>query len=206
MRQCMTLRLLAILFVAIFFFVPLFCSPGHAAKGAPSVGVTDFGPKIDNKAPIKITADRMEARQQARTILFDGHVVVRQSDLTITSKQLKVILAKEDQNAPSAPKATKASNTSQASQADSSPQQRVDYIDFTGDVRVTQQDRVATAQEAIFYQKEQKILLEGSPVVTKGQDRIEGKLITIYLKDNRCVVEGGSGAQVRAVLFPEKKQ
>lgn len=194
----MTFRLLPGLAVTLFFCSMLVCVPAFAAgDAAPQGGVTNFAPKLDNKAPIHITSDRMEAHQQARTIVFEGHVCVKQSDLTITSNKLKVIMAKGDAK-------TKAPQSGAGEQSD--PQQRIDYIDFTGDVRVTQQDRVATAQEAIFYQNEQKILLEGSPVVTKGQDKIQGKLITIYLNDNRCVVEGGSGSQVRAVLFPEKKQ
>ncbi len=49
-------------------------------------------------------------------------------------------------------------------------------------------------------------MLHGRPVVTKGQDRIEGNLITIYLKEGRSVVESGSGAPVQAVLFPAKKE
>ena len=49
-------------------------------------------------------------------------------------------------------------------------------------------------------------MLHGRPVVTKGQDRVEGDLITIYLKEGRSVVEGGGGAPVQAVLFPGKKE
>ena len=78
--------------------------------------------------------------------------------------------------------------------------QRIDYIEFEGDVKVTQQDRLATANKAIFYQKEQKIVLHGRPVVTKGQDRVEGNLITIYLKEGRSVVEG-SGRERRCRPF-----
>ena len=132
--------------------------------------MTDFAPKIDNKAPIKITSDRMEAHQQARTVIFQGHVIVRQNDLTITAKQLNVILAKENKDLKSKSnskpelkskskpesKSKPKPEVSPPATADSSPQQRIDYIDFKGDVRVTQQDKVATSQEAIFFQKDQK--------------------------------------------------
>jgi lipopolysaccharide export system protein LptA len=193
------MRLLASLLVALVFFLAILSAPARAATGSTSQNqLTGITPSINNKSPIHITADKMVANQQARTIVFQGHVCVRQNDLTITSNLLTVTMAQQN------PKQTP--NVKQPANNDSNPSQRIDYIDFKGDVKVTQQDRVATAQEAIFYQKQQKILLEGSPVVTKGQDRIQGKLITIYLKDNRCVVEGGGGAQVRAVLFPEKKQ
>ncbi|MCL5406332.1 MAG: hypothetical protein M1398_06395 [Deltaproteobacteria bacterium] len=199
MSKFITMRLLASLLVALVFFLAILSAPARAATGSTSQNqLTGITPSINNKSPIHITADKMVANQQARTIVFQGHVCVRQNDLTITSNLLTVTMAQQN------PKQTP--NVKQPANNDSNPSQRIDYIDFKGDVKVTQQDRVATAQEAIFYQKQQKILLEGSPVVTKGQDRIQGKLITIYLKDNRCVVEGGGGAQVRAVLFPEKKQ
>ncbi len=199
MSKFITMRLLASLLVALVFFLAILSAPARAATGSTSQNqLTGITPSINNKSPIHITADKMVANQQARTIVFQGHVCVRQNDLTITSNLLTVTMAQQN------PKQTP--NVKQPANNDSNPSQRIDYIDFKGDVKVTQQDRVATAQEAIFYQKQQKILLEGSPVVTKGQDRIQGKLITIYLKDNRCVVEGGGGAQVRAVLFPEKKE
>jgi lipopolysaccharide export system protein LptA len=139
----------------------------------------------------------MEANQDQKIIIFENHVVVTQDDVTITSNRLKVTLLQGENQQPAS--------------VDSSPSQKIDYIEFEGDVKFTQLDRVATAQKAIFYQKDQKIMLHGRPVVTRGQDRIEGKLITIYTKEGRSVVEGGSDGQggeipVRATLYPGKKE
>jgi len=176
--------------MAFLFLTFASCLFSHAADGSKAPKQTsDLNEKLTgSKSPIHITADRMEANQDERTIIFENHVVVRQDDLTITSKRLKVILL-QGENQPAS--------------ADPSAAQRIDYIEFQGDVKVTQQDRLATADKAIFYQKDQKIMLHGRPVVTKGQDRIEGNLITIYLKEGRSIVEGGP---VQATLFPEKKE
>jgi lipopolysaccharide export system protein LptA len=193
MRRIITLRALVSFFPAVFVSL-LICYPlTHAAnetnarKQPPNMNEK----LVNSKSPIHITADRMETNQDERTIIFESHVVAQQDDVTITSNRLKVTLL------PGEKKPASAGTTAT---------ERIDYIEFEGDVKVTQQDRLATANKAIFYQKEQKIILHGRPVVTKGQDRIEGDLITIYLKEGRSVVEGGGGAPVQAVLFPEKKE
>ena len=179
--------------IALFLFTFAFCLFSYAADGSKAPKQTqDLNEKLAaSQSPIHITADRMEANQDERTIIFESHVVVRQDDVTITSNRLKVTLLQGE---------------NQSAQGDPTASQRIDYIEFEGDVKVTQLDRCATANKAIFYQKDQKIMLHGRPVVTKGQDRIEGNLITIFLKEGRSIVEGGSGAPVQATLFPEKKE
>ncbi len=198
MSRIKTVRVLVGLFPAVFLSL-LVCWQVHAAEGtktdkrAPDMGVN----LVKSDSPINITADRMEAKQDDRTIIFEGHVIVVQDDLTITSNRLKVTaLPAEKQPAEKQPAASKTA----------SPSEKIDYIEFEGDVRVTQQDRLATANKAIYYQKEQKIIMNGRPVVTKGQDRVEGDIITIYLQQGRSIVESGSGTPVKALLFPAKKE
>jgi lipopolysaccharide export system protein LptA len=194
MRKIKTLLVLACLFPA-FSISSLICCPlSHAAEKVEKKAPDINDQLAKSESPIHITADRMESDQEKKIIVFQGHVFVQQDDLNITSNSLKVFLLPGD-------KVEKASNAVEAT-----PSQKIDYIEFEGDVKVTSKDRLATANKAIFYQKEQKITLHGRPVVTQGQDRVEGNLITIYLKQSLSIVEGGSGAPVQAVLFPEKKE
>ena len=44
----------------------------------------------------------------------------------------------------------------------------------------------------------------GHPHVAQGQDTIAGRLITLYLQDNRSVVEGGGEQPVQAVIYPSQ--
>ena len=46
----------------------------------------------------------------------------------------------------------------------------------------------------------------GKPQFSQGQDTIKGRLITLYLPEQRTVVEGGQDNPVHAVLYPEKKE
>jgi lipopolysaccharide export system protein LptA len=163
---------------------------------AASAGKNDKqNPTISEKigkseSPIQIVADRMEVQQAERVLVFDGHVVVRQDDVTITGHRLKVTGLPPEKG----------------KNKEDSISEKIDYIEVDGDVKVTQKDRIATAEKAIFYQREQKVVMRGHPSVTKGKDRIEGTTITIYLLQGRSVVEGGKEAPVQAVLFPGKKE
>ncbi|MFZ2447023.1 MAG: LptA/OstA family protein [Syntrophobacteraceae bacterium] len=180
--------LLSAAFLAYVFFAPV----GAAAAEKPEkqekqkLSLSDKISK--SESPIHISADRMEARQQERTLVFEGHVLVQQDDVTLTGARLKVVALPEDKKNPGA-------------MAD-----KIDYIEVEGDVKVTQKDRIATAQKAVFYQKGQKIVLSGRPTVSGGKDKIEGSVITIYLEQGRSVVEGGKEIPVQAVLFPGKKE
>lgn len=214
MRKIKTLRVLACLFPAFSISLLICCLVSHAAEKAEKKAPQTNDQLIKSDSPIHITADRMESNQEQKIITFEGHVFVQQDDLNITSNHLKVVLLPGDkvEKAPATGdkvvKAPAAGDKVENGSATGEPtaSQKIDYIEFTGDVKVTSKDRLATADKAIFYQKEQKITLHGHPVATQGQDRVEGNLITIYLQQSLSIVEGGSGTPVQAVLFPEKKE
>ncbi len=178
---------------ALLTFPSIFPGRADAAgengkNGKKEITVSEKIAKSDS--PIHITADRLEARQNERTMIFEGHVVVKQDDSTVTGNRMKVVALPPEKGKPAGDS--------------SSMSEKIDYIEMEGDVKVTQKDRLAAADKAIFYQQEQKIVMRGHPSVTQGKDKIEGTLITIYLQQNRSVVEGGREAPVQAVLFPKK--
>jgi lipopolysaccharide export system protein LptA len=65
---------------------------------------------------------------------------------------------------------------------------------------------VATAEKAVYYQSEEKMVLTGNPVVRMGKDFVEGDRITMFLKEERSVVESSKDKKVRAVIFPKGKK
>jgi lipopolysaccharide export system protein LptA len=143
---------------------------------------------LQNDAPIHIASDRMEVDQNDKVVTFEGHVVVQQKDLTITGKLMRVYTSKGD-------------TSTESSKAD-----RIDRIEVEGDVKISQQDKIATADKAVYYHDKQKIVLMGKPQFSQGQDTIKGRLITLYLPEQRTVVEGGENTPVHAVLYPERKE
>jgi lipopolysaccharide export system protein LptA len=145
------------------------------------------GPKaVKSDSPMHVAGDRMEVNQNDRTIVFEGHIIVQQDDLTITGKRLKVFAAggAEKDNQPTM-------------------MDKVDRIEVEGDVSISQKDRVATADKAVYYHQEQKIVLIGNPKVAQGRDSVEGRVITMYIAQGKSVVEGGEQAPVHAVLHPK---
>lgn len=171
------------------FFLSAAIHPALAAPpkaGSPIPG----GKAIKSDAPLHIASDRLEVKQNEKTIFFEGHVVVQQEDLTITGKILKVFAA---------------ASAGKDKNSESSMMDKIDRIEIEGDVKISQQDKVATADKAVYYHDEQKIVLTGNPVVSQGADKVQGRMITLYIEQGRSVVEGGAQTPVQAILHPSRK-
>ncbi|QCQ23074.1 lipopolysaccharide transport periplasmic protein LptA [Desulfoglaeba alkanexedens] len=152
---------------------------------------TPKGPEVKALAggsPLHVASDRMVVDQRSNTIRFEGHVVVKQDDLVITGKRLTVY-AKEG-----------------ADLAENQMMEEVERIEVEGEVTITREDKVARAEKAVFFQKEQKIMLSGNPRLMQGKNTVQGRLITLYLEEERSVVEGTSDQPVQAVLHPKRSE
>jgi lipopolysaccharide export system protein LptA len=168
----------------------LFCSQtgGFAAETAGSSLKQNV---LQSDSPLHIASDRMEAKQKEKTILFEGHVQVRQDDLTITGNQMRVYAAEAKKG---------------AKPGDPAMMDQIDRIEVEGNVKITQKEKMATAEKAVYYHQTRKIVLMGNPSVAQGQDKVAGRLITLYLNEERSVVEGSEGTPVQAVLHPARKE
>jgi len=134
----------------------------------------------DTTQPIEITAQKLELIQQQRQSIFTGDVVATQGDMTLSADKLTVFLLEN--------------------------QDQIDRLEAVGTVKVVQLDRVATADLAIFYQLEEKLVLSGHAVVVQDNNRVSGEEIVIYLKENRSVIKSSNNSRVKAVIVPVKKQ
>lgn len=162
------------------------CVPGSAP--AQKKSVKSQADLLKSGEPIQISSDRMELDQKSSTVTFEGHVVVVQGKLTITGKRL-TIYAEQG-----------------AARSKEKIVEQIDRIEMQGDVRVSQEDKLATAGKAVFYNKEQKIVLSDQPQLMQGSDRVQGALITLYLEHEKSVIEGSDARPVQAVLHPKKGQ
>ncbi len=178
-------RWLAGLLLAVLVSFPVSGQSAEKKNTKPAAART--GP-LKSGAPLNIASDRMEVSQKDRTILFEGHVVIQQEDLTITGRRMVVFAAA----------------SGRGREDGSSMMEQIDRIEIEGDVRISQREKVATADKSVYYHGEQKIVLMGNPMVSQGEDRVQGRLITLYLADGRSVVEGGESSPVQAVLHPRK--
>jgi lipopolysaccharide export system protein LptA len=68
----------------------------------------------------------------------------------------------------------------------------ISRIEATGRVKIEKQDGRATCQRAVYYEDEKKIVLTGEPVAWQKGTRVTGRQITMFLDEDRSLVEGGS--------------
>ncbi|MDH3998295.1 MAG: lipopolysaccharide transport periplasmic protein LptA [Desulfuromonadales bacterium] len=134
----------------------------------------------ERKGPVEVSADRMEADDQANQLVFVGNAVATQDDITISADRLVVKYGGQEK--------------------------KVEQLVAQGHVRIAQGERIATGDKAIFFQVEQKIVLSGAPKVSDQKNFIEGHEITLYLKDERSVISGGDGGRVSAQFFPKSEE
>jgi lipopolysaccharide export system protein LptA len=72
----------------------------------------------------------------------------------------------------------------------------LEKVEAIGHVKITQDNSHATCQKAVYFSTEEKIILTGEPVAWEKGTRVSGKLITIYLAEERSVVEGDSHVRI----------
>jgi lipopolysaccharide export system protein LptA len=81
----------------------------------------------------------------------------------------------------------------------------VERVEASGDVRITQGNRVATGQKGTFYREEGRVVLTGSARVHQGEDFVEGDEITVLLGEEKSIVQSRQGSRVNATFHPRQE-
>jgi lipopolysaccharide export system protein LptA len=132
-----------------------------------------------NRTPIQIKSNELVTDNNSRTATFVGKVSARQGDIVIYSDKLVISYGGSGQD--------------------------VEKVEAFGNVRIIQGNRHAEAAHAVYDNKGGKIILDGSPKVSQGEDVITGKTIIYYVDEQKSVVSGGTGTRVEAVIHPKGK-
>jgi len=75
-----------------------------------------------------------------------------------------------------------------------------------GNVRIITKDcRVGTARRAEYYDAEQRVVLIGNARVWQEDNVVTGDRITIFLAEDRSVVESGGQGRVKAIFYPKSQ-
>lgn len=137
---------------------------------------------------INIVSDRFEAYQQKRQVIFIGHVVATQGDLTVRGDRMTIFYLGGDA----------------AESADKDLGRRIDRIAVEGNVRISQKNTLATGNHAVYYNSDNKVVLTGKPRVQRDSDFIQGDTITLFLDTDKSIVEGGPSGPVEATIYSSK--
>jgi lipopolysaccharide export system protein LptA len=150
-----------------------------AAAQPPAPRPEGSGPSPEGRnAPVTVDADQLENLQKEGLVVFSGNVVANQNSSTQYADRMEVYL---DDKA-----------------------NRIVRAISTGNVRIITKDcRTGTAKRAEYYDAEQRVVLIGNARVWRDDNVVTGERITMYLAEDRSVVEGGQQERVKAVFYPK---
>ena len=158
--------------------------PGTAApKGAGDERVPKDRParsssKDDRTQPVTVDADKMERFGKEGLVVFTGNVIARQNNSVQYAERMEVYLDEAGD--------------------------KILRTVSTGAVRIITRDcRTGTARRAEYYDLEQRVVLMGNARVWQEDNVVSGDTITIFLSQDRSVVQGGKDERVKAVFYPK---
>jgi lipopolysaccharide export system protein LptA len=136
--------------------------------------------KEDRNQPVTVDSDRMERFGKESLVIFTGNVVARQNNSVQYADRMEVYLDEKGD--------------------------RILRTVSTGNIRIITKDcRTGTARRAEYYDLEQRVVLMGGARVWQDDNVVSGETITIYLSQDRSVVQGGTQERVKAVFFPREQ-
>jgi lipopolysaccharide export system protein LptA len=157
--------------------------------------------------PTTITSNRMTVRNQDSQAVFEGTVVLTRGSLVVHSDKMVVsfqpknshggaTVRKGDAQRDSAQASSIAQPGHSGSTMSSRSVNRVEAIGEVHHVRIKYENGHATCQKAVYFADGEKVVLTGDPVAWEKGTRVSGKQITLYLAEERSVVEGGSHIRI----------
>jgi lipopolysaccharide export system protein LptA len=143
--------------------------------------------------PIEITSNRMEAFNEKKLVVFSGNAIAKQGNKVLKADQLNLYYKKE-------PEKVKVGTTETEGTGN------LEKIEAKGNVSLTQGERVAVGDEAIYFRDSGKVIMTGNAVLSEGKNLIRGDRVIVFLNENRGVVESNTKKQVKAIIYPQEKK
>jgi lipopolysaccharide export system protein LptA len=146
------------------------------APSAPAASRKQQG-KDERTQPVTVDADKMERFGKEGLVVFTGNVVARQNNSVQYADRMEVYLDERGD--------------------------RIVRTVSTGSVRIITRDcRTGTARRAEYHDLDQRVVLLGNARVWQEDNVVSGETITIFLAQDRSVVQGGKQERVKAVFYP----
>ncbi len=183
----------------------LFAGPATAAPSTESASL-----KRSMEAPgvaTTITSQKMTVRNQDSQAVFEDTVMLTRGSLIVHSDKMVVSFSSKNREIQSSSGGStdrhesvrNASSPKEHSAMTGMSNRSVSRIEATGDahrVKIAYENGNATCQKALYFVDGEKIVLTGDPVAWEKGTRVSGKVITIFLAEERSVVEGGSHVHI----------
>jgi lipopolysaccharide export system protein LptA len=151
------------------------------ADGKPAERDKAERSKEDRSQPVTVDSDKMERFGKEGLVIFTGNVIARQDNSVQYADRMEVYLDEKGD--------------------------RILRTVSTGNIRIVTKDcRTGTARRAEYHDLEQRVVLMGAARVWQDDNVVSGETITIYLSQDRSVVQAGTQERVKAVFFPRDQK
>jgi lipopolysaccharide export system protein LptA len=181
-------------------FVWLVASVAFAAE----TGTVKSGPPEGQATTI--TAQKMTVRNQENKAYFEGTVVLIKGALVVHSDAMVVSFKPKETpgERPSDPSPVHSAEGEKKPKVGegalpTAGSKSISMVEATGRVKIEKEGGTATCEKAVYYEDGEKIVLTGEPIAWQKGTKVTGKVITMYLAEDRSVVEGES----RVLIEPE---
>jgi lipopolysaccharide export system protein LptA len=155
-------------------------APQAAPSTAPAAADRRAQARNDRTQPVTVDADKMERFGKEGLVVFTGNVVARKNNSVPYAGRMEVYLGERGD--------------------------RIVRTVSTGAVRIITRDcRTGTARRAEYHDLDQRVVLLGDARVWQADNVVSGETITIFLSQDRSVVQGGRQERVKAVFFPKEE-
>jgi len=160
---------------ALLGAVLIVLAPALAAGQLPAAGGAKAA-KDEKAQPLTVDADRMERFGKENLVIFSGNVVARRDNSVQYADRVEVYLDEKGD--------------------------RILRTVSTGSVRIITKDcRTGTAQRAEYFDLEQRVMLIGNARVWEEDNVVSGDTITLFISQDRSIVQGGKQERVKAVFY-----
>jgi lipopolysaccharide export system protein LptA len=150
-------------------FLLLFVALLLARAPLPAQTTDDSNPETPPPGGTIITSDELHSDQNTHISVFTGNVVVVGTNFRMTCQEMTVYFNKDN---------------------------KVDKIVSTGDVVITQPDRVTHCGHAEYFHDDDKFILTDQPVILDHKNKVMGPKITIFRTNQKMIVDGGRSTTV----------
>src|SRR3972149_2864527 len=146
--------------------------------------ITRFVSQDQGKA-LSISSSKMTLNNQMNTIVFEGDVIIEQEAMTLKADAVDVVFEPASDRENGLIEGVERKRT-------------LSTITATGDIKFIQGDRTVYANTVVYFKKDEKMVFTGSPRILERQDELKGKKITVFILEDRVVVEVGE-----AIIHPK---
>ena len=135
----------------------------------------------DAGRPTTVTADHLEVSRKERRAIYTGNVVATTTDLTVVADRMEFYFDEK--------------------------MEAVERMVAIGNVQVSRSDGTrAVSQQVTYDVLQERVVLEGQAVAWLRGNKVSGMRITLFIAEDRELVQGDERERVTVVIYPKQQQ